>query len=96
LPSNGSPPEIWRVLLAKFSTGVRLPELRSIAAILCVVADLPAPSRDANRSCVGMVQWFCADWGAVTPWLAWVELLDKDERVIDGNREMNDMGISTQ
>jgi hypothetical protein len=40
-----------------------------------------------------LVQWFRANWAMVAPWLAVIELLDKNEKVIDGDREMRDMGI---
>jgi hypothetical protein len=43
-----------------------------------------------------LLQWFRVNWGVVAPWLPHIELLDKDERAIDGMRERSDMGIPTQ
>jgi hypothetical protein len=80
-------------LQAKFSTGVRLPELRSIATIVCHLANLQPPSRDENRSCALLMRWFCSRWAVIAPWLPSIRLLDETGKPIDGVREMADMGI---
>jgi hypothetical protein len=82
-----------RVLHAKFSTGVRLPELRSVAGIICHLGGIPRPSRDTHRSYPLMVKWFAENWSDVVPWLKVVNLVDAEEKPIDGNREMADMRI---
>jgi hypothetical protein len=81
------------VLQAKFSTGVRLPELRSVATVLCHMTGLHPPSRDTNRSCLLLMQWFSANWEMVAPLLPHIQLRDEIGNSIDGTREMADMGI---
>jgi hypothetical protein len=40
-----------------------------------------------------MVKWFAENWCEVAPWLTVVNLVDAEERAIDGSREMADMRI---
>jgi hypothetical protein len=82
-----------RALHTKFSTGVRLPELRSIAGIICHLTGIARPSRDTHRSYLLMVKWFAAHWADVAPWLSVVSLVDADDNRIDGDRELAEMRI---
>jgi hypothetical protein len=82
-----------RALHARFSTGLRLPELRSIAAIICHLVGIARPSRDMHRSYPLMVKWFAENWAEVSPCLNVVQLMDAEERAIDGSREMAEMRI---
>jgi hypothetical protein len=77
----------FRFLCAKFSSGVTLKELRSIACIISSVSNLKPPSRDIKRSRGRLVRWFIDYWPIVYPWLAVTNLRDADDRSIDGSRE---------
>jgi hypothetical protein len=79
----------FQILQAQFSSGVRLPELRSIALVLSSIADLPPPGRDAKRQLGLMVQWFVRHWNVVSCWLPFVTLRDEQGLPIDGRRELN-------
>jgi hypothetical protein len=83
----------FRALQAKFSSGVSLKELRSIAAVIAMHARIRGPSRDANRSYGLMIIWFIAQWADVAPWLPFVELRDATGRPIDGRREAVERGL---
>jgi hypothetical protein len=85
--------EVCNTLQAQFSTGVRLPELRSIAAVLCQLVELRPPSREANRNCAVLMRWFVANWTFIRPLITSIELRDRDGRTINRAREMTDMGI---
>jgi hypothetical protein len=81
-----------RLLQAKFSRGVSLKELRSIAAVIAMQAWI-SPSRDAKRSYGLMVGWFISQWAEVAPWLPFVALRDTAGRAIDGRREAIERGL---
>jgi hypothetical protein len=83
----------FRALQAKFSSGVSLKELRSIAIVIAAHARIRPPSRDANRSYGLMVVWFIARWSDVAPWLPFVALRDATGRAIDGCREAVERGL---
>jgi hypothetical protein len=86
--------EEFHFLQAKFSTGVRLSELKSIAAILARITGFPGPSRDAKRSYILTVKWFKDNWKWVLPWLPLVQLKDARNMVIDGQREAKERGTA--
>jgi hypothetical protein len=85
-------PEL-RFLQLKFSTGLRLCELRSVASVTAALAGLPQPSRTTRRSYALLVAWFKANWAAAMAVLPLLQLRDSDHRVIDGRREMCERGI---
>jgi hypothetical protein len=89
------PPEndVFRLICVKFSSGVTLKELRSIAAVLCLVANRAPPPRVAKRSFQAMVGWLAENWAALAPFLALVGLQDEQGRVIDSRREALEKGL---
>jgi hypothetical protein len=74
----------------RFSTGVRLAELTSVATIAAAVARIKAPSRDTKRSFSLMLTWFRDHWAEVMPYLPLMQLRDTDDRPIDMAREIGD------
>jgi hypothetical protein len=82
--------EELRFLRMKFSTGVRLAELTSVATLAAVVARIKVPSRDTKRSFPLMVAWFRDNWAEVLPYLPLMQLRDTDDRPIDMAREIDD------
>jgi hypothetical protein len=77
----------FQFMCAKFSTGVTLKELRSIAAVVAHLSGVKGPSRNVNRNRLLLLQWFMDYWRVLSPWLALTHLRDSDGRVIDGSRE---------
>jgi hypothetical protein len=82
------PDEVERALHAKFSSGVRLPELRSLAFLISHLATIGGPDRSEQRTYPRIVNWFRKNWSAVLPWLAIVNLVDEHQAVVDGRREL--------
>jgi hypothetical protein len=80
--------EVERVLHAKFTSGVRLPELRSVAFVLSHFAMVSSPDRTEQRTYPRMVNWFKQNWSAVLPWLHLVNLVDAQDTIVDGRREL--------
>jgi hypothetical protein len=80
----------FRVLAAKFSTGVTIRELASVAEIVSSLARISPPSRDAKRNFGLMIRWFRSRWTSVAAWLPFISLCDDDLRMIDGARELCD------
>jgi hypothetical protein len=85
-------PEI-QFLYSKFSSGVTLRELRSIAVLISSMANLKPPSRDEKRNQSKLLQWFIDYWGFVCPWLSLISLRDSDDRIIDSSRELKEKKI---
>jgi hypothetical protein len=85
--------EVLGLLQVRFSTGVSLCELRSVALVLCTLANLPSPSRECKRRFELMVQWFVSNWMAIVPWISLVQLRDSEGRPIDRIRELVDRHI---
>jgi hypothetical protein len=81
---------VERTLLARFSFGARLPELRSIALVVAHFAGLKTPSRDARRTYASVLQWFNENWPSVSPWVERVQLRDEHDQIVDAGRELYD------
>jgi hypothetical protein len=77
----------FRILQAKFSSGVTIHELQSVAEVLAGCTGLLPPGREAKRSFPVLVKWFVSSWARISPWLAVIELRDECGQVIDGQRE---------
>jgi hypothetical protein len=80
----------FRVLAARFSTGVTIRELVSVAEIVSSLARISPPSRDAKRNFGLMIRWFRSRWTSVGPWLPLISLCDEERCIIDGARELSD------
>jgi hypothetical protein len=80
----------YRLLQIRFSTGVTLREISSIAEIVSILARIPGPSREAKRNVAVMMRWFRSNWPLVSGWLPALQLRDKDDRVINGKREIGE------
>jgi hypothetical protein len=78
----------FRILQVKFSSGVTLRELRSIASVLCQMAGIKPPSREENRHFPDLIKWFRQSWPVIAPWLPLISLRDERNRVVDGRREL--------
>jgi hypothetical protein len=85
--------EELRILRMKFSSGIRLHELRSIVAILSQLIQIGPPERKAKRSYPLLVKWFKENWSCVAPVLPFIQLRDAANQVIDGRRQMGERGI---
>ena len=88
--------EEFRVLQVKFSSGVTLRELTSIARILSLLAGIPEPPRTCKRSFPNLIKWFIANWQRVSPFLPCVQLRDDNNEIIDGRRELIEKGYLKQ
>jgi hypothetical protein len=95
LGTKGPAVEPWEALQIKFGTGIRLPELRSVAALVCHLTGVARPSRDTNLSYPLMANWFADNWGAVATWINVIELIDADGKAITGEREREDLSFFT-
>jgi hypothetical protein len=80
----------FRFLQAKFSSGVTIRELQSVAEICAGCAGILPPGREAKRSFRVLLQWFRDYWVRISPWLCVIELRDEKGLVIDGQREFMD------
>jgi hypothetical protein len=78
----------FRLLQMKFSTGVRLNELKSIAQVLALLANVKPPTRDMNRHHSQLMRWYSDNWEHILPCLPMVHLCDQQGMPIDGNREL--------
>jgi hypothetical protein len=87
--------EEFHALRARYTTGVRLHELASVAVIAARLACVPQPKRDTRRHFVLLITWFRENWARVAPWLLCIGLRDEGDRPIDGRREAIDRGIRT-
>lgn len=85
----------YRWLAVKFSSGVTLKELSSVAEIASVLAQVDGPSREAKRNFRLLVCWFKKNWNRLVPWMACIHLRDRELRVIDGTRELMETGKRT-
>jgi hypothetical protein len=78
-----------------YSSGARLPELRTIAALVALLSNVCQPSREAKRTFSGMIRWFDDNWDAVQPHLQAINLLDESGQAINGMRELFDRSRPT-
>jgi hypothetical protein len=75
-------------LQRKFSSGISLRELCSVAVIAATFAKISPPRRDSKRNRTALVQWFHSNWSQVLPFLVAIELRDTKGVVVDGIREI--------
>ncbi|KAH0795906.1 hypothetical protein GPJ56_000154 [Histomonas meleagridis] len=76
----------WNFLKKKFSSGVTQSELRSIAQIVCLKANLKL-DREASRDKRVLIKWFGENWNVVEPYVQRIYLHDSEEKIIDEDRE---------
>lgn len=82
----------YRVLIQNFSSGVTLRELCSIAIILSTyVPGVKMPNRDEKRNYPLLIEWYCNNWELVCPMLPYINILDANKEIINGERELMDM-----
>lgn len=77
----------WKALRTQFSSGIRHPELLSIAAILSKNYELPEVPRSGKRSFKCLIKWFNDNWEKISGIIQYVTLLDEKEIPICGQRE---------
>jgi hypothetical protein len=80
----------FQALQLKFSTGVRLTELKSIAVILARLACIKPPTRGMNRSHVLLMEWYRDSWAEILPFFSAIQLCDQYGVPLDGHREIVD------
>lgn len=81
----------FNALSVKFSSGVTLRELKSIATVIGGLVRVNAPSRSQKRSLSGIVKWFADNWDIVGSVLPFIHLMDENGKVIDGFREYSEI-----
>jgi hypothetical protein len=59
----------FKFLRAKFSSGLCLRELRSLAILISHFTGILEPNRDIKRSYVLLIKWFKEHWDLILPWL---------------------------
>lgn len=79
----------YKLLLKKFSSGVTLPELFSIATVISsnILSGINKPGRNEQRSLPLLIKWYEKNWDLVYPILPFVQLRDKDDKIICERRE---------
>jgi hypothetical protein len=76
-PVDALASEEFRLLQVKFSSGVTLKELRSLAAIIVSFRPVAPPGGNAERHFPDMVKWFVDNWAQVSPWMPFIALLTR-------------------
>jgi hypothetical protein len=74
-------------LQARFSSGIRLFELRSIAIVVAHLSGV-ALERTSKRTLSCLVKWFADHWPAVAPFIALVNLVDAQGVAVTYAREL--------
>ena len=80
----------WKALTSQFSTGIRHPELLSIAEILVNNYKLPDFGRTGKRSYACLIKWFDDNWTDISKIIGRFTLLDQNDSPISGHREIVD------
>jgi hypothetical protein len=86
--------DVLRLLHRKFSSGITLKELSSVAHVLVSVTRIDPPRRAAKWKYNEMIAWFSANWAVIEPWMPLIALRDRYGRMIDGEREMIERHIA--
>jgi hypothetical protein len=82
----------YQALATRFSSGVTIHELASVAEVLSCLAGVAAPCRSEKRNFRQLICWFRAHWASVTPYLCAIQLRDSEGTVIDAGRESTERG----
>jgi hypothetical protein len=82
--------EELRTLQAKFSSGVCLTELGSIAIVIASIVGIKPPTRKVRRYYQKLIKWYHENWELVSVWLPFIELRDGGGMLIDHRREVFD------
>ncbi|EAY05209.1 hypothetical protein TVAG_473880 [Trichomonas vaginalis G3] len=77
----------WISLSSQFSSGIRHPELLSIAYVLIRALELPDITRSEKRSFPCLVKWFNDNWDKISGPIQCITLLDDREIPISCQRE---------
>lgn len=80
----------WSAIQSQFSSGIRHPELLSIAYLLERMVKLPTVSRTCKRSFVCLIKWFSDNWSEISKYIGRITLLDDHESAISGQRELRE------
>lgn len=87
----------YATLIQRFSSGVRLHELNSIATILSsILSGVKEPSRDEKRSFPLLIEWFHNNWELISPVLPCIQLRDENNQIIDGRREIFEKSLQNK
>ena len=81
----------WLYLQSKFSTGVSLKELKSIATIIQLHLGLPPLTRNQKRSYPLLIKWFCINWDQIQPVLQYIYLFDDNLMEISSNSQISSL-----
>lgn len=80
----------WYAITQQFSSGIRHPELLSVATILSKLTKLPEINRSSKRSFMCLVKWFDDNWNEISKVIGRVALLDESDVPISKHREIID------
>jgi hypothetical protein len=73
-----------------YGTGITHKELLSVGYVVSLLAGTLDPDRDAERDMRVLYKWFDENWVKVGPWIAAVNLRDKEGEIISLERELNE------
>lgn len=87
----------YKTLIQRYSSGVRLPELCSLAKILSsILLGVLEPTRDEKRSFQLLINWYHKYWDLIVPVLPFLQLRDENNQIIDGRRELIDRCLQSK
>jgi hypothetical protein len=86
----------YRVLQGKFSSGINVHELQSVAILIAHLTGIAAPSRAEKRNGAALVRWYMQHWAHVIPLLPMIELRDQGGEVISARRELSEKGVTVE
>ena len=81
----------WQVLQQRFTTGLTIKELTSIAVIIrevCPELPLKKMKRETKRNLTLLVQWFIENWNSISPILPYITLYDDNGNEINSSAEI--------
>ena len=79
----------WQLIQLRYSSGITQNELKSIALVVSHLTNI-ALDRDTKRDFKLLVKWFDDNFEVVCPILFMINLRDKNNQIINLQREINE------